>query len=690
MKILHKIGLVGLVPIVALLLFSYSVIAPRIALRQDSNEWGKGVALMGNCAGLVHHYQIERGASAVFLKGGMDKSQLNGVRKDTDAQAKVYLDGVEEHAGNAEQLAKLQSYSAGIDGLRTQVDGHQPANVVIGGFTSLIGKIIDVEHSVTEQKTGKGLGKLMVGLMIFEESKEAAGRLRANLAATVAADVDLTPEKVAVLASFKNGVDLGLSSPGLVLDPENQRNLDNAMSGADWTKIEKAYFSILENSSQGGYGYDAKDIFATMTRYIDQLGLVLTDQQADVQARAYAISTDARNGLILWSLLLVAALSIATALLVYYTRGIINPLKEGVALAQAVALGDLSLRLEKHSNDEVGDLVDALNSMSDELQDKVKIAEVIAEKDLTVEIKLASDKDTLGLALVKMVNALRDLIGQANNSSTQVSQGAREIASASQSLSQGATEQAATLEEISSSMTEISDHTRENAENADQAKQLTDTVKDKSAAGIQHMELLVKSMEEINESSQQIGRIIKTVDDIAFQTNLLALNAAVEAARAGKHGKGFAVVAEEVRSLAGRSAKAARETSDLIEASNERVEQGSELAEQTASAFQEIAEGVTKATDLVGEIAVAAKDQSQGIGEITEGLRQVDNVVQQSTAASEELASSSDELAAQSDNLTRELSSFKTAAGGRMNIPSVDAPGSMDEVYDDAWSSMGV
>ncbi len=690
MKILHKIGLVGLVPIMALLLFAFSVIAPRITLWQDSERWGNTVALMGDCSGMVHKYQIERGASAVFLKGGMEKAQLIGVRKDTDAQAKLYLAGVEEHVASDEQLAKLRSYYAAVDGLRSQVDGHMDTGVVIAGFTSLIGNIMEIEKVVISQKTGKGLGKRMVGLMVLEESKEAAGRLRANLASIVAADVSLSPEKVAAMAAMKNGIDLGLTSPGLVLEAGPQAELDKAMKGSDWAKIEKAYHSVLKNSNQGGYGYDAKEIFATMTRYIDELGVVLVDQQVLVQARAYDLSAGSRNGLILWSLLLIGALSVASSLLVYYARGIVNPLKEGVALAQTVALGDLSLRLEKHSNDEVGELVDALNSMSDELQEKARIAEIISEKDLTVDVKLASDKDTLGLALVKMVSALRDLIGQANNSSSQVSQGAREIASASQSLSQGATEQAATLEEISSSMTEISDHTRENAENADQAKQLTDDVKEKSVSGIEHMELLVKSMEEINESSQKIGRIIKTVDDIAFQTNLLALNAAVEAARAGKHGKGFAVVAEEVRSLAGRSAKAARETSELIEASNERVEQGSELAEQTAAAFRDIADGVTKATDLVGEIAIAAKDQSQGIGEITEGLRQVDNVVQQSTAASEELASSSDELAAQSDNLTSELSTFKTKAGGNIHVAAVDAPGSMDEVYDDAWSTMGV
>jgi len=298
--------------------------------------------------------------------------------------------------------------------------------------------------------------------------------------------------------------------------------------------------------------------------------------------------------------------------------------------------------------------------MAEELQGRARLAERIANRDLTVDVQLASEEDLLGHALRRMVRTLRQLIQQAGQTSNQVSKGASEIASASQSLSQGSTTQAATLEEISASITEISGHTKENADNAARASELTHSVQESAEGGIQQMTALVSAMEEINTSSQQIGAIIKTVDDIAFQTNLLALNAAVEAARAGVHGKGFAVVAEEVRSLAGRSAKAARETSQLIEDSLTKVKQGAELADTTAESFQTITGEVTSAANLVGEIAQAAADQAGSIQEISEGLRQVDNVVQQGSAAAEELASSAEVLFAQSKDLAEQLDSFQT------------------------------
>lgn len=215
------------------------------------------------------------------------------------------------------------------------------------------------------------------------------------------------------------------------------------------------------------------------------------------------------------------------------------------------------------------------------------------------------------------------------------------------------------MEELTASLEEISAQTELNAKNANKANELAESAKLNAVQGNSQMKDMLSAMEDINESSMNISKVIKVIDDIAFQTNILALNAAVEAARAGQHGKGFAVVAEEVRNLAARSASAARETTDMIEGSIKKAEGGTKIAKDTADALRKIVDGVEKVATLVNDIAIASNEQAMGIQQINQGIMQVSQVVQTNSATSEESAAASEQLSGQASMLKETVSRFK-------------------------------
>jgi methyl-accepting chemotaxis protein len=354
-------------------------------------------------------------------------------------------------------------------------------------------------------------------------------------------------------------------------------------------------------------------------------------------------------------------LLVIVSLVLYFllTRMVTNPLAKAVDFIKRISQGDLSASIAFQQNDELGVLAGFMNNMGANMRQLAQSAEKISGGDLTVEVAPLSDRDMLGHALKKMVAKLSDIIAEINMSAKSVLSGAEQLSATSQAMSQGAAEQASSLEEITSSMNQIASQTRQNSENAGQANKIARESRLAAEKGDHQMQDMVTAMSEISEASRNISKIIKIIDEIAFQTNLLALNAAVEAARAGKHGKGFAVVAEEVRNLAARSAKAAKETGEMIEGAVKKIEDGTSMAARTADALNEIVSAAGKVTDLVAEIAAASNEQAQGVSQITKGLAQVDQVTQQNTAHAEESASSSLELAGQAQALQHLIRTFK-------------------------------
>jgi methyl-accepting chemotaxis protein len=296
----------------------------------------------------------------------------------------------------------------------------------------------------------------------------------------------------------------------------------------------------------------------------------------------------------------------------------------------------------------------------------------VAEGDLTISLSLSEGNEhshkmyasmkALANILQATLSSIRRTLEQVNSTAGQVADGSKQVADTGQVVSQGATEQASSLEEVSSSISELAGQSKQNAEIAAQVNQLANAARSSAEVGNNSMRSMLTAMDDINLASDQISKIIKVIDEIAFQTNLLALNAAVEAARAGVHGKGFAVVAEEVRNLAQRSAKAAKETSDLIEGSVIKARNGSQIAGQTAKALGEIITGISRVTDLVGEISNSSQEQVMGIDQINQALAQIDQVTQTSAANAEESASASQELSSQANYLKQLISSFRISS----------------------------
>ena len=377
---------------------------------------------------------------------------------------------------------------------------------------------------------------------------------------------------------------------------------------------------------------EAYSVYATRVKaQMDTIGHAAAEQAAFAKQLLLGIL----------GLSLLVAVVAATWIALSISRG----LASAVGLANAVAIGDLSQTIVVKNNDEIGDLVTSLNSMTANLNATAAVADSIASGDLTVEAKPLSDKDTLGISLENMVTKLREVVGQVNSAAENMSAGSQELSASAEQLSQGSTEQASSTEEASSSMEEMAANVKQNAENAATTEKMAaQSSRDAEASGI--------AVGKAVEAMQTIAQKINIVQEIARQTDLLALNAAVEAARAGEHGKGFAVVASEVRKLAERSQAAAAEIGTL---SVDTVK----VAQEAGAMLAKLVPDIKKTAELVEEITAACREQDVGSSQINQAIQQLDKVTQQNAAASEEVSATSEELASQADQLQATIAFFR-------------------------------
>ncbi|MBD5468712.1 MAG: HAMP domain-containing protein [Lachnospiraceae bacterium] len=438
-------------------------------------------------------------------------------------------------------------------------------------------------------------------------------------------------------------------------------NMSNEISMVESGKQEQAAEDLMSN---GG------PLASAARTELEQLTALLHNESEESESRT-------ASTLVIMEWILIGAAAVAVLIAILYATALIKnitiPVKKLVEAASKLAKGDVDVDCTKINNDDLGALMDEFAEMVKETKTQAQIADMVAKGDLTIQVNPRGDKDLLGTALYRLVKDNNEILGNIKESTMQVTVGSEQVASASQSLAQGATEQASALQQVTASMDEIAERTKQNASQASQADELAHSVRAMAISGNDQMKSMISAMNDINESSETISKVIKTIDDIAFQTNILALNAAVEAARAGIHGKGFAVVAEEVRNLAAKSASAAGETASMIEDSIHKVNNGTKIAEGTAQALDEIVVSIEKVVNLISTIATASNDQATAVSQVDQAIGQVSQVVQTNSATSQQCAAASEELSNQAAMLRSMMANYKLNTSSKQSNFGVPA-----------------
>ncbi|APW45537.1 methyl-accepting chemotaxis protein [Rhodoferax antarcticus] len=451
---------------------------------------------------------------------------------------------------------------------------------------------------------------------------------------------------------YAQGLQMGQAMRNILLDPQNPKAFDNLKTAqADYDKA----FARAQQAAKGG------ELDAALTKLP---ALRATQQQAQEKVLALvAASADAKEVInteetpawraLKAELLKQGQAASKTSQDTYqdFTRSISLAVTVSGTLALLAVLITLvlSLRMRATLRRELGgDPADARSALH-----------AIAKGDLAVSLPNQGGADSLMGVMAEMDAALKKLVTDVRDSAEGIATASAEIAQGNHDLSSRTESQAAALEQTSASMEQLSDTVKQNAENARQANQLALNASSVAVQGGAVVSQVVDTMRGINDASRKIADIISVIDGIAFQTNILALNAAVEAARAGEQGRGFAVVASEVRSLAGRSADAAKEIKTLISASVERVEQGSALVDQAGSTMQDVVTSIKRVTDIMGEISAASTEQSQGVSQVGEAVSQMDEVTQQNAALVEQMAAAASSLKVQAQELVQTVAVFK-------------------------------
>ena len=479
-------------------------------------------------------------------------------------------------------------------------------------------------------------------------------------------------EKETSLQRLNTGIgsmDALLDTYGKLIDKEEGEFYGKAKNL--WIQYKEAEEKMMALAAQGHMeaaraiqNGDCEALFQSLNSAFEEIITYNTKGSDDAAAESASLYRTATLTMIA---VVIAIILVGVFFSFVIIRLIKTPISEMEKAAIKMAEGDLDVEISYTSKDELGVLAAQVGKLIHKLQviidDENKFLAKMAEGDFTVnsacEEEYTGGFSPLLVSFQGIAEKLNDTMLQISQSSSQVASGANQVSNGAQALAQGATEQASSVQELAATINEISNKVNQNADNARQASKAAGCVSIKMNVSKEKMQQMTQAMEDISSCSNEIGKIMKIIEDIAFQTNILALNAAVEAVRAGTAGKGFAVVAGEVRNLANKSKEASENISALIENSLKAVENGTRIVGDTAQSLIQAVNGVNEVTDIIGQISEASSDQADSISQVIMGIDQISSVVQTNSATAEESAAASKELSNQSQLMKGLVEKFK-------------------------------
>jgi len=611
-------------------------------------------------------------------------AQLSSVAAD---KVQERLASIENIAIETGYLTRLSNSSSTVEDKQAIIDqrveshGFQRGNILtLDGKSIFDGTDFSDREYFQQAKTGKAwVSDPLVSKITGELTVIVAAPIWKDGVpnSTVTGVVYFVPEEtflndiVTEINVSKNASAFMLNKNGITIaneDIDKVKNQDSVIENAK-ANSSLAAFAALEKKMVDGESGFGQYTYNGVTKFLSYAPIEGTDGWSiGVNAPVSDFMGSTYQGILITVILIAVTIITAILIAIRVAKRIGDPVAQCTARLELLAQGDLKSPVpDVRSRNETKRLAEATASMTRTISgiigDLGQGLERIAQGDFTVtstnQELYQGDYTALLASIKELIVRQNETMRQIGLSAEQVTAGSEQVSAGAQALSQGTTEQASSVEELAATISEISDQIGETSKNAGEARQNVDETGTMMVRCDSQMKEMVAAMGEISENSQQIGRIIKTIEDIAFQTNILALNAAVEAARAGEAGKGFAVVADEVRNLAGKSAAASKDTSALIEAAVQSVERGAGIANTTAATLDTVAENSKATAKMVEKIAEAAQQQATSIAQVSQGIDQISSVVQTNSATAEESAASSEEMSAQAQTLKDLVGQFK-------------------------------